>query len=320
MDQRPVAVLGAGQVGLAVARALAAQGERVRLVRRGAVPEGPWTAAQGDLTDPTFARTAVEGARAVVHCAVPPYHQWRQALLPLTRSVLEAAKRAQAPVLVLDNLYAYGRPTGPLREDSPLQPCSVKGALRAEAAQAFLDADREGSVRAAVARASDFYGPGVTLSGVFGQRFVDRLRAGKPLETFGDADALHSYSYAPDVAAGLVTLVRSAQAWGQVWHLPVAPAESTRRVLERFAQAAGRPLRTSRVPALALKLMGLFVPPAGELVEMLYQWEAPFVLEDAKFRAAFGQAATPLSEGVARTAAWALGAGSVSAAVPQPQA
>ena len=41
---------------------------------------------------------------------------------------------------------------------------------------------------------------------------------------------------------------------------------------------------------------------------MTYQWKKPFVLDDSAWRARFGSAvaATPLNEGVAATARWAL--------------
>ena len=158
----------------------------------------------------------------------------------------------------------------------------------------------------AIARASDFYGPRVLLAGTFGERFFGRIVKGKPTECFGDAALPHSYSYAPDVAAGLVTLALSAdKSAGEVWHLPVAPAESTAAVVDRFSRALGfGPGRTTSVPTLVLRAMGLFVPAAGELIEMRYQWEVPFVLDDEKFRAAFGGTATSLDDGVQATVAW----------------
>ena len=156
----------------------------------------------------------------------------------------------------------------------------------------------------AIARASDFYGPGVTLTAVFGERFIGRALKGKGGECFGPPDLLHSYSYGADVAAGLVTLAGAEQAWGEVWHLPVAPAESTRAVVARFGRELGTPLSTSVVPGFVLHAMGLFVPAVKELLEMRYQWQVPFVLDDAKFRAAFGATATSLEEGVRATVKW----------------
>ena len=163
---------------------------------------------------------------------------------------LHAAKTSGAPLVVLDNLYGYGRPTAPLTETSPVAPCSRKGELRARVAEQLLAAHRSGAARVAIARASDFYGPRVMLAGTFGERFFSRVVKGKPTECFGDPSLPHSYSYVRDVADGLVTLALAPEkSVGGLWHLPVAPAESTAAVADRFSRALGfGPGRTTSVP------------------------------------------------------------------------
>jgi hypothetical protein len=42
-----------------------------------------------------------------------------------------------------------------------------------------------------------------------------------------------------------------------------------------------------------------------ELDEMLYQWEEPFVVDDSRFRARFGVAASPLADGARQMSEWA---------------
>jgi nucleoside-diphosphate-sugar epimerase len=321
MNNAPFVVFGAGQIGAAVTEKLLAAGHRVRQVRRSGSgsTRGSLEVVTGDLTDPRFAESAATGARALVHCAVPPYHQWRERLLPMNEGVLHAAKTSGAPLVVLDNLYGYGRPSGPMTETSPVAPISVKGELRAKAAQRLLDVHRAGEAKVAIARAADFYGPGITLAAVFGERFVARALKGKPGECFGPPELLHSYSYAADVAAGLVTLATSERAWGEVWHLPVAPAESTGAVIERFGRELGTPLGTTGVPSFILSILGWFEPAAKELIEMRYQWQVPFVLDDAKFRAAFDAKATSLDEGIRATVRW-MRAGVTSSASASPAA
>ena len=67
----------------------------------------------------------------------------------------------------------------------------------------------------------------------------------------------------------------------------------------------GRPPKLSTLSPWALKAVGLFVPEAREVPEMLYQWQGPFVLDDAAFRARFGAGPTPMEEVVEQTIAWA---------------
>ena len=50
---------------------------------------------------------------------------------------------------------------------------------------------------------------------------------------------------------------------------------------------------------------GLFSPIIRELIELTYQWQSPWVVDDSKFRAAFGLEATPLDLAVAATMHWA---------------
>jgi nucleoside-diphosphate-sugar epimerase len=300
-------VLGAGQVGARLAELLLARGHRVRLVKRGAPgaarPNLEW--AQGDLMDLAFAEAATRGAAVVYDCMNPAYHMWPAQLLPMARGALHGAKQAGARLVALDCLYMYGRPNGPMREDSPMQPCSKKGRLRVELAELRLGADRRGDVRVAIGRASDFFGADLQYS-AWSDRFYQRVLAGKPAECMGDPDQPHSYTYVEDIAQALVTLGERDEALGNVWHLPTPPAESTRALVERLGRALGLPnIRVARVPKLLLRAGGLFQPMLREMVEMTYQWEMPYILDDSKFRRVFGQAPTPADVAVAEVAAWA---------------
>ena len=144
-------------------------------------------------------------AEVVYHCLNARYDQWPAHLLPLTRGVLAGAKAAGAPLVMLDCLYMYGRPDGAMREDTPMRPCSKKGALRQQQAEEVLAAHARGDVRVAIARASDFFGPNVG-NALLGDRFWPVALAGKPVEVFGDIDQPHSYSYSEDVADALLAL------------------------------------------------------------------------------------------------------------------
>lgn len=310
-------IAGAGQIGPLIAQRLIARGLRVRILRRGAfahgVPEGA-ESVRADVSDPAQAAEALRGASVVYHCANPRYYRWAEELVPLARGIVHGAAKAGARLVALDNLYMYEVPAdGRLAEDTPVRPCSKKGALRAEAAEVMLAADRAGDVPVAIGRASDFVGPGMTNS-VLGERFWRRLLAGKPVEVLGDVDQPHTYSYGPDVADGLVTLALG-EARG-LWHLPALPAEPTRAWIERFAAAVGVAPRTTELTPLKLRLAGLFLPEARELPEMLYQWRGPFALDDARFRAAWDAAPTPVDEVLRATLAWArasYGAGRAAA-------
>ncbi|HVH41870.1 MAG TPA: hypothetical protein VM925_05985 [Labilithrix sp.] len=87
--------------------------------------------------------------------------------------------------------------------------------------------------------------------------------------------------------------------------LPVQPAETTRALVTRFSSALGSTISLSAIPTLVLKAVGVFDPTMRELAEMTYQWKKPYVVDDTKFRQAFGFGATPWEHAVAETLSWA---------------
>ena len=311
-------VLGAGQIGPLVAQRLAAAGHQVRVVRRtaGRAPAPGVELVAGDIRDPAFADRVTTGERgqraAVVYdCMNPTYDRWDEDLLPLGQASLGAAARAGAKLVALDCLYMYGKPRRdaagnalPMREDSPMDPCSRKGELRVKLAELRLGAHARGEAQVAIGRASDFFGPALTQA-FLGERFFRALGKGGAGECLGDPDMPHAYTYSEDVARGLVTLGERAEAAGKAWHLPTAPAESTQALASRVGRAFGVPgVKVKHVPRLVLRGLGLFSSIMRELPEMAYQWEAPFLLDDSRFREAFGYGSTPVDEQVRATVAW----------------
>jgi len=289
-------IVGAGQIGAPLAQRLTARGLRVRTIRRTAGPN----AVSADVRDPEAAARAMEGAAVVYNVATPRYHKWTEELLPMTRGLVAGARSAGARVVALDNLYMYGA-AGVMREDTPIAPCSKKGHLRAEAATVLLDSG------ATLLRASDFVGPGATMAAMFGDRFWQRLFAGKSVEAYGDPSLPHTYSFTPDVSAALELLGTTSGLSSRVWHLPSLPAEPSQTWIERFARAVDRSPRITPMAPFMLTLAGLFIPEAGEVREMLYQWRAPFILDGSAFAAKFGFAPTAMDRVVAETIAWARG-------------
>ena len=306
-EDRLHVVFGTGQVGSALAGHLAGLGIAVRAVSRHQPPalaEGvDWRAA--DVTDPEAATDAAKGASVVYQCVNAPYNKWPELFPPLQRGVLAAAEGNGSLLVVLENLYGYG-PTGakPMTEDLPLAATTVKGRTRAAMTAELLAAAEAGRVRVAIGRASDFFGPGVTEGSTLGERVFGNALAGKRADFIGNPDLSHTYSYVPDIAAGLATLGTDARAAGEVWHLPGPRTVTTRAFLELVAGAVGHPVGIRPVPKLALRALGLFNPMLRGLAEMSYQFDQPFVLDTSKYEAAFGAAGTPLAAAVAATVAW----------------
>ena len=306
-EERLQVVFGTGQVGSALAAHLGGMGIAVRAVSRNRPPvlaDGvDWRPA--DVTDPKAAADAAKGASVVYQCLNAPYNQWPERFPPLQRGVLAAAEASGALLVSLENLYGYG-PTGgkPMTEDLPLAATTVKGRTRAAMTAELLAAAETGRVRVAIGRASDFFGAGVTEGSTLGRRVFGNALAGRRADFIGNPDLPHTYSYVPDIAAGLATLGTNPRAVGQVWHLPGPQTVTTRALLDLIAAEVGHPVAVRSVPKLALRALGLVNPMLRELPETAYQFDQPFILDTTKYEAAFGTAGTPLAAAVAATVAW----------------
>jgi len=310
-------IFGAGAVGLATADALLARGVapgNVRVVNRSgyaSVPAGVQVLG-GNASDPDFSAHAAAGARVVYQVLNAPYHRWAQDFPALQDSVLVAAAAAGARLVTLENVYAYGAPaigldgaSEPFTEDSPLTGRTRKGTVRARMHADLMAAHAAGRVEVTVGRASDYFGPrGGTQAVNLGDQAMRAALAGRPAQVLGDPDQPHTYSYIPDIAAGLAILGEHPDAPGKVWHLPNDPrTRTTRQLLDLAYQAAGHPrARLQRVPVLALRAFGLFRPAARETIEMLYEFDRPFVVDSFRITA-LGARHTPTEQAIEATLA-----------------
>src|SRR5262249_47518155 len=130
--------------------------------------------------------------------------------------------------------------------------------------------------------------------------------AGKRGRVLVNPDAIHTYHYIPDVAAGLAALGTAADdVYGRPWMLPCAPAETMRALVTRLSRELGRQIELMTVPRTVLKILALAVPFLREIDEMMYQWEESFVVDDRRFRAQFGLGSENVNRAAADTVAWA---------------
>lgn len=303
-------IFGTGPIGSAIMQELVRRGKRVRMVNRsGKAPQttGPTLPATveicaGDAYSAADTRRLSEGAAVVYQAAQPEYHQWPEKFPPLQAAILEGAAAAGAKLVVVENLYMYGDPNGrPITEDLPIKPVSRKGQVRAAMTQALLDAHTSGRVRVVMGRASDFFGPGYLVMG--DQVFYPAL-AGKKASGLGNIDLPHSFTFTEDFGKALVILGEHDAAFGRAWHVPTAPPITQRELITMVFEAAGQPANIGAIGRLMMRIGGLWMPSARETVEMLYEFEKPFVLDSSHFTRTFGMEATPLREAVRRTVAW----------------
>jgi len=301
------AIVGFGTVGRATASMLAARGDAVRIVQRRQLDPSITGCSfhAADVEDRAATMRACADIDTVVCCIGLPYDSalWERVWPKVMANLLDACAASGARFVFADNLYMYGPQTRPLTEETPLTEYGRKPRVRAEITQLWRAAHEAGRVRAVAVRASDFYGPAADTS-VISAFGVARLVAGKAALVPYSPDYPHDFTYVPDFARALVTLVDAPDdAYGQAWHVPNAPTQTLREILALAAVRLQIPLRIQVLPRSLAVLLGLFQKDLRELSEMRFQTDCPYLVASDKFARRFWNNPISFADGVATTIA-----------------
>ena len=312
-----VLVLGAsGGIGGEVARQLCDAGWQVRALRRGGAPAAGASAAlaasgiewlDGDVLSSEAVTRAAQSCAVIVHAVNPPgYRRWAQVVLPMIDNTLAAAAAVGATVVLPGTVYNYGPNAFPLlREDSPQQPLTRKGAIRVELERRMQAASERG-VRSIVVRAGDFFGPHVGNSWLA----QGLIKAGAPVQVVRQPSARgvgHAWSYVPDVARTMLELIarRDTLPAFATFHMAGHwDADGTQIVdaICRVARRHGLEPQRKPFPWAIVRAVSPFVTTLRELMEMRYLWREPLQLDNARLVATLGREPhTPLDEAMEAT-------------------
>jgi nucleoside-diphosphate-sugar epimerase len=298
-------VLGAnGVIGRELSPRLPEYSDRIRQVSRSPKRVNATDELfSADLLDAKATADAVAGS-AVTYLVAglkDDHKVWKEQWPNVMCNAMDACKRHSSALVFFDNVYAYGRVDGVMTEDTPYNPRSRKGEVRARIATMLMDEMKRGELRAMIVRAADFYGPDASLS-VTHATVTERLKAKKTPQWLGNAKAVHTFTYTPDAGRTLAVLGNTASAYGQVWHALTSKEPITGEQYVRIAcELSQRPYALQVVPRWMLFVMGTFVPVVRESVEMLYQFEYDYRFDSSKAERALGLAPTGYREGIAAT-------------------
>jgi nucleoside-diphosphate-sugar epimerase len=293
-------ILGAGGViATEIAKALPSYTSDIRLVSRRPQPVlGNEDLVPADLLNLDQTRQAVAGSNVVYLTVGLPYNTklWTQAWPVIMANVLQACIEAGAKLVFFDNVYLFGKQTQGMTEETPVQPCSEKGKVRAKVVQMIESRVEQGKLEALIARSADFYGPGATNSPI-NMLVIETLKAGKKPSWMGKAKLPHSLTYTPDAGKATALLGNSAQAYNQSWHLPTAhPALTGEQYIQLAASIAGVSPKYRTISRGMMKMAGWFNAMVRSSVEMMYQFEQPYFFDSSKFEQVFGVEATAYEE------------------------
>ncbi|TYP69537.1 NAD-dependent epimerase/dehydratase family protein [Paenibacillus methanolicus] len=298
-------IFGTGPLGKWTMRELLRLNKQVRLVnrtgdRRG-VPEEVEVVA-GNAYDRSNVTALTTGAAAVYQCAQPAYPDWVTSFMPMQQAIVDGTAVHGARLIVAENLYMYGMPSSsPFVESTPCRAHTRKGKVRQLMTEALEQAHREGKLRVARVRGSDFWGPDDKAATPF---IFGPLLAGKRATLLGSRHLPHTFTYAPDFGKALAIAGTQDSALGEVWHVPSNPPVTQMELCLAIAAEWNTRAKSGVADTWLIRLLGLANPTMREMAEMMYQWKHPFVMDSSKFSATFGMQATPMKEAIADTIRW----------------
>jgi nucleoside-diphosphate-sugar epimerase len=281
-------ILGAGgAVGKELAKELLPYSSRIKLVSRNPKKVNNFDELlAADLTDAKAVDHAVKGSEIVYLVAGLPYKIkiWQEQWPKIMQNVIQACKQHNTRLVFFDNIYMYDpNSLGNLTENSPVNPSSEKGKVRAQIANMLMKEVKEGRLTAMIVRSADFYGPGVDTSVVM-ETVYKNFKKGRKALWMGDVTKVHSITYVPDAAKATALLGNTPDAYNQVWHLPTSPERITGLELIRlFAKEMNRSPKFSTISPGFIKFLGLFNSLMREMYEMIYQYDRDYFFNSRKF-------------------------------------
>lgn len=296
-----IAVLGAtGPTGRALAKRLAAQEPRVRVVaRRAEVLEAQFPGPQfervaGDAMAPGSLAAALAGCDLVVDCIGLPAE--RMADHPVTaRNLAAFAKASGARCLQVSSYWSYLPIRSlPVSEAHPREGGPPWARLRRETEDILRDAG------AGIVHLPDFFGPGVHTS-TLQLALLDAVH-GKPMNWIGPADVARDYIYVPDAMGVVAELLVREQAYGDDWIVPGSGPLSAAQLAAISSKLLQREVRVRAAPPWLLRLFALFRQDLRGLMQIVPDYVKPLAFDGAKLERLLGPGTrTPYPEALAET-------------------
>ena len=286
-------ILGAtGGAGGEIAAALRRRGWHVRALVRDAARPGLSTDIEwrtGNAMNAADVAQAAGGVEVIVHAVNPPgYRDWHKLVLPMMDNTIAAARAGGARIVLPGTVYNFGPDALPLlREDSPQQPLTRKGAIRVELERRLQQASADG-VRSLILRCGDFFGPHAGNNW-----FAAMVKPGRPAQSMsypGKRELRHAWAYLPDVGETVARLLERENelAVFERFHFAGHWVDGN-AMIDAVRRAADHPTLPARAfPWWLATLASPFVTLFRELREMRYLWRQPLQLDNRKLVAFLG--------------------------------
>jgi len=135
-----------------------------------------------DLFNGEEVNHAVQGSSVVYVTIGFPYSAktWQKTWPKFMQNVITACKEHNSKLVFFDNIYMYdANHLDGMTEDTPINPPSKKGKVRAQLVHMIMDEVKNGGLTALIARCADYYGPGIERNGMLRETVFKKLAKGK---------------------------------------------------------------------------------------------------------------------------------------------
>jgi nucleoside-diphosphate-sugar epimerase len=283
-------ILGAGGViANEIAKELPKYTNHVRLVSRNPKTVlGTEELVAADLLNAEQTANAVAGSTIVYFTAGLPYNAtlWEQQWPIVMQNTIAACKKHKAKLVFFDNIYMYGKTDGWKTEETPFNPISRKGKVRAQIASMLLTEIQNGSLEAIIARAPTFYG--YTKLCFSSAVVFANLVKGKKANWMMNDQSKNTIIYIPDAGKATALLGNTPTAYNQTWHLPTNKNAITgKQFIEIACTVFEVPAKYMVLKKWMVIMAGWFDKNIKESVEMLYEYQYDYLFSSAKFEKAF---------------------------------
>jgi nucleoside-diphosphate-sugar epimerase len=298
-------VLGAsGGMGYSIVNELISRGVEViafarseQKLKRLYAEQQKITIQTGDIFNLQDIIDASENVDVIFQTANIPYPEWQNKLVPFIENILKAADIQKTKLVMVDNIYAYGRSTdAKVTENTPKQPHTKKGKIRLQVEQLV----KQSNVATIIAHFPDFYGPNAENT-VLHYTLKDAVQHKKAMFV-GNQKIAREFIYTPDGAKAVVNLSMHDNAYGQNYNIPAFDVITGEEIVQIIRELSGydKPVRT--VSKNLIRLLGIFNANMREVVEMFYLNEEPVVLDGTKYEDSIGPLpSTSYREGLKHT-------------------
>lgn len=298
-------VLGAsGGMGYSIVKELLQRGIDVIAFARGEAKlkklfqsEDKVSIITGNVFDLEELKKAAAGVDVIFHAMNIPYPEWEKNLSLLMNNILKATKQANAKLVIVDNIYAYGKNPGyPVSENTQKNPHTKKGKIRLQ----LETMAKQSNLPVLIAHFPDFYGPNANNT-ILNYTFESVIKNKRSIFV-GDLKIPREYIFTPDGAKALVELAFNDSAYGQNWNIPGSGVITGDEIIAILREHTGYNKSVGKVTKGMVRFLGLFNKMMQEVVEMMYLTENPVVLNGKKLEEAIKTVPkTPYKQGIKQT-------------------